>query len=116
MQAGVDERAQRIIHKAVLDNPAAAGEGRTADAHPKMCAVAQPVGAGMTGVRGAFIQHLQDRGSECGVQRRGERLGAGNGWKVWVHGHQGRPVSSVSVLRWRAMYTPWPMMNTTGKT
>ena len=62
MQALVDEILHCIIHKPMPGNAADPGESRTCNADSKMAPIALGIGAGMAGVRGAFVDHFKMRG------------------------------------------------------
>ena len=108
MKASVGEIPQRIIHKAMALDAGFACESGGRDAHAEVAAKALGIGPGMPGVRGGFVQHLQ----HSGLQR-----GAKSGFELWGGGGHvgaGRQPGSAGPM-WREMYSPWPMMNSTGK-
>jgi len=70
MQPLVNEILQCIIHKPVARNAAFAIKQRTGHTHPEVRAGALCVGSRMTGVCGTFVNHLQCRGLEQGLQLR----------------------------------------------
>ena len=59
MHALAHQRAQRIIHKAVASHARFASESRSRNAHAKVRAVPQAVGASVPDVLLAFVKHLQ---------------------------------------------------------
>ena len=62
MQALVDEILHCIIHKPMPCYAADPGESRTCNADSKMAAIALGIGAGMTCMRSAFVNHFKMRG------------------------------------------------------
>ncbi len=107
MQALVDENLQRIIHKAVLGDACLARKHRAGDSHTEMGAMPLGIGSGMSGMRGAFVEHIE----LSGLQRRLQCLldGPGAGElvaHVWV--------SLSPACRCLAMYKPCTSKNTSG--
>jgi hypothetical protein len=70
MQSRCRIGAQSIIHKPMLGDAAATGESGSANPYAEMRAVAQTVGAGMTGVGGTFVDNLQVFRRQGAAQRR----------------------------------------------
>ena len=68
MQALVNEKLQRIIHKAMLLHTCATGENRAGNADTEVRAEALGVGAGMPGMRRAFIDYFELRGLQTEAQ------------------------------------------------
>ena len=110
MQPGGQIRLECIIHKPMGRHAAEAGKGRPADAHPEVGAIAEAVGSGVAGMGGAFVDDLQHLRGECLAQRFRQGFGGGG-----THGCGHACGPSDSSFRWRATYSPWPTMNTTGK-
>ena len=70
MQALVNEILQCIIHKAVARNAALAIKQGRSHTHAKVRAGTLCIGARMAGVRSTFVNHLQGRWFEHGLQPR----------------------------------------------
>ena len=70
MQPLVNEILQCIIHKPVARNAALAIKQGRSHTHPKVRAGALCIGARMTGVCGTFVNHLQSRRLQHGLQSR----------------------------------------------
>ena len=70
MQPLVNKILQCIIHKAVARNAALAIKQRRSHTNAKVRAGTLRIGARMAGVRSTFVNHLQGRGLQYGLQSR----------------------------------------------
>ncbi len=101
---------ERIIHKAVLGDPAKAQKPACRDANAKMRAKTSAIGPGMATVLVTFIQDFKAARLQAFAQARFKLMRRG----CSVHG--ANRYSVCSVLRiYGVMYKPCPMMNTRGK-
>lgn len=110
MQPLGHEIVERIIHKAVLRDPAKAKKLVRRDANAKMRAKTSAIGPGMATMLVTFIQDFKAARLQAFAQARFKLLRRG----CSVHG--ANRYSVCSMLRiWGVMYSPCPMMNTRGK-
>lgn len=110
MQALGHKIVERIIHKAVLSNPAKAKKLVCSDANAKMRAKTSAIGPGMAVMLVTFIQDFKTTRLQSLAQARFKLVRRG----CSIHGADRYSVCSMLRI-WGVMYKPCPMMNTRGK-